>query len=345
MRHKTIFHLFSLSLLMVGATLPALALNSQEWRQFKQDYITSQGRVLDTANGNISHSEGQGVAMLFAAAFDDRSSFELLWRWTRARLQVREDHLFAWKWDPRKERVTDSNNASDGDVLIAWALYLADERWQVERYRHAADYIVRDIRRKLIRQTHYGPVLLPGVEGFVSGQGVTVNLSYWVFPAFSFFASRGHGGEWRALSATGERLLREARFGRWALPPDWLLIEGQKLSVVSGHYAPHFGYNAVRIPLYLLWDRRDSATLLNPFAAFWRDTVRRGSGIPAWVDLGSDRLGSYDAPRGFYAIVNLVNERRGGWLGFPGDPNWREHYYSASLRLMVDLARRRIGLP
>ncbi len=335
-------------MLMFGATFSVSASTiSQEWHLFKQRYMTEQGRVLDTANGDISHSEGQGIAMLFAAALNDRSSFELLWRWTRAKLQVRDDHLFAWKWDPRVAKVTDANNASDGDLLIAWALYLAGERWQVADYRLAADYVVRDILHKLIRQSEYGPLLLPGVEGFESDQGVTVNLSYWVFPAFTLFAKYGHAAEWSALAATGERLLREARFGRWGLPPDWLLIKGRQLSVVDSGYAPHFGYNAVRIPLYLLWDRRNSTTLLQPFSNFWRDTEGDGGGIPAWVDLKHDSVGSYDAPRGFYSIVNFVNERQGRvrWLSFPGDPRWREHYYSASLRLMVALARREAALP
>ncbi len=346
MRHKKSY-LLLLSLLLVSVTFSASALDSQEWQLFKQRYITAEGRVLDTANGDISHSEGQGIAMFFAAAYNDRPAFELLWRWTRAKLQVRDDHLFAWKWDPRVGEVTDANNASDGDVLIAWALYLADKRWEVKSYRHSADYIADDIRHKLIRQTDYGAVLLPGMVGFENSAGITVNLSYWVFPAFSFFARQGHAAQWNALSATGERLLRQARFGRWGLPPDWLLINGQTLSVVSHGYAPHFGYNAVRIPLYLAWDRRDTPTLLQPFASFWRDVAERGRGIPAWVDLNTDQRGSYDAPRGFYSILNFVNERqgRGEWVGFPGGAAWREHYYSASLRLMVDLARRRIGLP
>ncbi len=30
------------------------------WRQYKERFVTSDGRVVDNANGGISHSEGQG---------------------------------------------------------------------------------------------------------------------------------------------------------------------------------------------------------------------------------------------------------------------------------------------
>nr|WP_301540442.1 glycosyl hydrolase family 8 [Proteus mirabilis] len=36
------------------------------WQQFKARYITPEGRVIDSANQNISHSEGQGYGMLMA---------------------------------------------------------------------------------------------------------------------------------------------------------------------------------------------------------------------------------------------------------------------------------------
>lgn len=329
-------------LLLQSQSSSTLAMDSRKWDAFKQRYVTQQGRVVDTANGNISHSESQGVAMLFAAFFGDKATFDRIWYWTRARLQVRDDHLFAWKWDPQSApHVSDENNASDGDILIAWALYLAFERWGETSYRGAADYIVADIRHKLIEPSAYGPVLLPGTAGFKDAQGLTLNLSYWVFPAFDLFAKYGQAPQWHALSETGEHLLRAARYGRWHLPPDWLRMEGETLAVVADRYPPRFGYNAVRIPLYLCWAGRDSKTLLRPFALFWRDSYKNGQGIPAWVNLRSDQPGSYDAPLGFYAIANLVNRCLGSsrYIEPPQSARWGEHYYSASLSLMAELAR------
>ena len=73
--------------------------NFINWKQYKNRFLMSNGRILDTNNGNISHSEGQGTAMLFAVTNNDRRSFEQIWRWTVEHLQIRGDALFAWKWN------------------------------------------------------------------------------------------------------------------------------------------------------------------------------------------------------------------------------------------------------
>ncbi len=327
-----------LSLMLVSA--PVVASVEGQWRHFQHRFIASDGRVIDNANGGISHSEGQGIAMVFAALLDDRELFDRVWHWTRARLQIRDDHLFAWKWVPdAAEPVPDLNNASDGDILIAWGLYLAHQRWGREADRLAADHISADIRRLLIRPSPFGPLLLPGAHGFEHGGARVVNLSYWVFPAFETFARYGHRQQWQALAASGETLLRRARFGRWELPPDWLRIEGERLTVEGERHAPRFGYNAVRIPLYLIWAGRDGRTLLQPFERFWSESVRRQGRLPEWVDLLSDRLSPAPAPAAFGAIFDLVRQRLGQPPLFSSAAGER-HYYPASLALMVALARR-----
>ena len=116
----------------------ALADNAQ-WQAWKARFLTDQGRVVDTANGNMSHSEGQGYGMLLAVAANDRVAFERIWAWTRANLAVRADDLFAWRWEPDKRpAVGDVNNATDGDMLIAWALTEASDFWGEPSYRVAA---------------------------------------------------------------------------------------------------------------------------------------------------------------------------------------------------------------
>jgi len=48
----------------------------KNWERFKTRFISAEGRVIDTGNGHISHSEGQGVGMLLAVAHDDQTTFE-----------------------------------------------------------------------------------------------------------------------------------------------------------------------------------------------------------------------------------------------------------------------------
>ena len=92
------------------------------WESWRTHYISQDGRVVDTGQGNISHSEGQGIALILAAAAKDRATFERVWNWTRTHLQTRNDTLFCWRWEVRENHVTDGNNASDGDLLLAWGL-------------------------------------------------------------------------------------------------------------------------------------------------------------------------------------------------------------------------------
>ena len=157
------------------------------WRTYQSKFISPEGRVIDDANGGISHSEGQGYGMLIAVRAGDRAGFDRLWTWTRANLELRGDYLAAWRWDPAHDpHVADRNSATDGDLLIAWALSEAGAKWD-PAYAAAARSI--------------GPLLLPGAQGFGPSErpdGPVVNLSYWIFPALDRLASISHAADWRA---------------------------------------------------------------------------------------------------------------------------------------------------
>ena len=51
--------------------------------------------MIDTANGGISHSEGHGHGMFFAAYFNDRARFDRIRNWTRLNLSRPRDALLA----------------------------------------------------------------------------------------------------------------------------------------------------------------------------------------------------------------------------------------------------------
>ena len=143
--------------------------------------------------------------MLLAVAANDRVAFDRIWGWTRANLMVRDDQLLAWRWEPNaRPVVTDMNNASDGDILVAWALAEAAEFWQDESYRAAGRRIAVEAGRKLVLfGGPDGPLLLPGVSGFSQEDrpdGPLLNLSYWVFPAFARLPLVAPEVDWRGLT-------------------------------------------------------------------------------------------------------------------------------------------------
>lgn len=65
-----------------------------DWAEFRL-FVTPEGRVIDTGNGNIPHSGGQGAALLLAARNDDGGSFERILAWTRGALRRPDDTLLA----------------------------------------------------------------------------------------------------------------------------------------------------------------------------------------------------------------------------------------------------------
>ena len=303
------------------------------WAEFKRAYVSAEGRVADTGQKGISHSEGQGMAMLIAVKHGDRASFERLWDWTRDNLRIREDGLLAWRWEPG-QGVTDRNNASDGDVLVAWALAEAHVAWGEAAHLEAARQLGKAIRGHLLRPSAFGPVLLPGQQGFeetADGHQI-INLSYWVFPAFQALAKVDAAPEWSALEASGLALLDAARFGRWQLPADWIQIRGDKLVPAPG-FPLRFGYDAVRIPLYLIWSGLATDRRLQPYRAFWGHFD--GAGFrPAWTLLSDDSTDSHGASAGMLAIVSRV-------VGKPVPmPAATADYYSAVLAGLASIVDR-----
>src|SRR5258708_4404011 len=84
-----------------------------DWRAFAAGYIAPEGRVVDTGNGGVTHSEGQGYGLLFAEHFDDRPTFDSLLGWTQANLRRSGDALHAWRYKPNASvPVEDLNNAT-----------------------------------------------------------------------------------------------------------------------------------------------------------------------------------------------------------------------------------------
>lgn len=304
------------------------------WQQFRDRFISPDGRLVDTDQGGISHSEGQGYAMLFAVNYDDRATFKQLWRWTQSNLQVRGDKLLAWRWTP-KDGVTDKNNASDGDLLVAWALLRASKKWHAPEYLAASRAIAADIRSKLVQQTNHGVILLPAAEGFAKRDGDAINLSYWVFPALDEIGQAYPSPEWKALADNGVAILSYARFGRWALPPDWLTLK--TTSVPDDGLSDHFGYNALRIPLYLLWSHRETPTLLKPYRDFW-SYFKGARFLPSWTNLKDDSVDSYNASLGIHRLAKWVEDYPRLPPQLAGMPEQTQGYYSSALLLLIEMA-------
>jgi endoglucanase len=330
------------SLLLLLLVLPSPVGSQQAgWASFKERFLAKEGRIVDDGNNGVSHSEGQGYGLILAEANDDREAFARIWNWTENNLRKRSDHLFAWRWKPAGAGgfVDDSNNATDGDLLVAWGLARAAAAWGNAEFQAAAREIARDIRRKMIRPSRFGPILLPGEHGFEKPEGIVVNLSYWVFPAFRSLAKIDPSSDWPRLEQSGLKLVEAARFSALQLPPDWLLLAKNSLGVANG-FEPVYGYNAVRIPLYLLWGGIKASKYYTGFREIG-GSLTNGS-PPSKVYLPSGKPDSRPALPGMDAIYRLIagtGDIEPSALTVPYDEGSAgEPYYSMSLGLLSNCA-------
>jgi endo-1,4-beta-D-glucanase Y len=308
----------------------------KSWRAYKQSFIAADGRVIDTGNKGVSHTEGQGYAMVLATAYDDRATFDRVWTWTRATLH-RPDGLFSWRYVPgAAEPIPDPNNATDGDLLICWGLLRAAAKWQQPEYRDEALTIAAALRRAVVATESNDAYLLPAAQGFVGPGKRVVNLSYWIFPALAEIGASTGDPVWNQVMATGLRLIRDARFGAHNLPPDWLETSGT-LRPADG-FAPRFGYDATRIPLYLIWGGLGDQEHIGAIAAYWKITAAAGS-TPAWVDLDSGGASPERQSPGMDAVKRLTLATSGQpLLSSPPPAPPTTDYYSASLLPLAKLA-------
>ncbi len=239
------------------------------WEAYKGAFLRDEGRIVDDANGGISHSEGQGYGMLLAVEFNDPGTFARLWDFTRTQLLIRDDGLAAWKWDPAANpHVVDVNNATDGDILIGWALSAAAARWNRPDYLTAAQKLVRAVADHMVIDVAGAAMLLPGAQGFTAADrpdGPVVNPSYWVFGAFPSFAILTPDRNWNAVTQAGLQLVNRSRFSGWKLPSDWVSLAAPDKPQPAEGFDPVFGYNSLRIPLYLLDAGIVDRQMLAPF--------------------------------------------------------------------------------
>lgn len=335
------------TVLCVGLTQPASAAPAPapgediilgSWALYASRFVSPEGRVIDDVNGGISHSEGQGYGMLMAVAANDRAGFELLRKWTRRELLVRDDHLAAWSWAPgATPHITDRNNATDGDILIAWALYRASRKWNEPGWREEAKAIVDSIVDKAVTPSAFGNLLLPGVEGFREGEqpdGPVVNLSYWVFPALDELGEISSKLKNSKISENGIRLLKEARFGQSGLPADWTALAAERPAPASG-FPAEFGYNAIRIPLYLAWAKSVDKPLLASLA----DSLSAEAGGLRTVDLatGLPKEGLTDP--GYHAVNDVVSCALGRTERSEAITNFEvTNYYPSTLHILALMA-------
>jgi endoglucanase len=302
---------FSVAVAMLYLALAQVAaaqeapVSASEWSLYKARFLDRGGRIVDNGNGGISHSEGQGYGLLLSYLAGNRADFELIWRFTSSEMLLRDDGLAVWKWDPSATpHVTDANNATDGDLLIAYSLALAGAAWGNSTYIAAATRMAQALLHKAVVVQGGRTLLMPGSTGFSARDrtdGPVINPSYWIFEAFPVMNALAPSPKWQDLSDDGIELLRSLQFGSARLPAEWVSLK--RVPQPAAGFAPEFSYNAIRIPLYVTRAGLGNASylrhLMGAIAPSGRPmaTVNLATGQP--MDLLTDN--------GYRIIVNLLD--------------------------------------
>jgi endoglucanase len=149
--------------------------------------------------------------------------------------------------------------------------------------------------------------------------------------------------QWDRLQRDGRSLLERGRFGRWSLPPDWLQI-GTTDSALSAapDWPPRFSYDAVRIPLWWVWQKLSFGAAMRSVDQFW--SAFPPGAAPAWVDLKTNDVAPYAATPGMAAIMRLTRMANGGAeQTMPPTVADASNYYDAALILLTHIAEREMA--
>ena len=220
-------------------------------REFLETYVDPDGRVVRHDQGGDTVSEGQGYAMLIAAAIGDEATFRRVWSWTDRELR-RDDGLFVWHWSDGA--VVDDGAASDADVFIAGALSLGARRFDDAELTEAADRISAAVLElETFDATDGRRVLAAGPWAAEAG---VINPSYAVLPLMSRLWWDGQWA-WAGVASGTRQVLDELTRNAPHLPPDWASLgvgeDGQAWPEPSGR-PPRYGWDAVRLPVQLAAD-------------------------------------------------------------------------------------------
>jgi len=312
------------------------------WAEYKATFVQADGRVIDIRQNGISHSESQGYGLLNSVLFDDLKAFQIIWQWTRNNLQGRKDNLFPWAWGKRSNNqwgIIDYNNATDGDILVAYALIKAAVKWQRQDYRSEGQKIIEGIRKHLPATWKNRTYLLPAYYGFQNDDRLVLNPSYLIVSAYRDFAEVDDRNFWKKIYDDSLDLIQNSTFGELRLHPDWISLNNGGISIWEER-KPLFGFEAIRTILYLSWDK--SARYPEGMNEMLKIYEKQGY-IPQNADLQKNTISLDDAPAGFYAVFARGAERSGLKAlsrelfrrAFEKATAEKDNYYSMTLLLLA----------
>ncbi|MEM8875355.1 MAG: glycosyl hydrolase family 8 [Planctomycetota bacterium] len=241
---------------------------------------------------NATVSEGIGYGMLLAVYNDDQALFDDLWNYAQFHFSVNGEGLMNWLIDQNGVPVQNFNNATDGDLDIAFALVAAEQFWG--GYRQDALDIIDAILTFNINPDN-------SIRGGIVNSPVATNLSYAMPGWFRVFADFSGVDRWNDVTDRFYEILdlSEANQGN-----NFVGLFPGDTTQVGVPYVPgeeFYGYNACRIPWrivadYIWYGTDDALQRSADFNTFFTDvgwqSIRDGYALDGtafggWFNSGS----------------------------------------------------------
>ncbi|PVH29749.1 glycosyl hydrolase family 8 [Pararhodobacter oceanensis] len=315
------------------------------WQAWRDSFLQPDGRVVDGLQRNASHSEGQGYGAVLASEFGDQPAFDRIVDWTEANLSVRGDGLLAWRYLPGEVNpVPDSNNASDGDLFYAWGLVRAAQRFNEPRYLTRALQTAQSLAERCIMPVAPGAnetVFLPAAQGFVHADRIVFNPSYVMPLAMREVAAATGVAELARTAQNAESIL--LRLAQTGPVPDWVQVTPQGMSAAPD-FSANTGYEAMRVPLYLVWSGLNNHPAVTQMVRVYTRTVQPGVPVPTIIEPASGTVLEASNDPGYRALAALVScagtPGETGSLMPPFDPS--QPYYPATLQMFAMIAANQV---
>jgi endoglucanase len=234
------------------------------WGSYAARFIDAHGRVIDPQGNARTTSEGQAYALFFSLTVNDRACFDRVLNWTQANLSNGDlqTRLPAWLWGKDKDgqwKTLDPNSASDADIWMAYTLVEAGRLWKNPLYANLGRQMMAAIAKNEVADLPgFGPMLLPGPDGFHHNRIWTLNPSYLPLFIFERLAVVDPAGPWRQIASGIPRLLQQS--ARHGFAMDWVeYVPGDGFYPASAQPAkdavrpdvgPGGSYDAIRVYLW-----------------------------------------------------------------------------------------------
>lgn len=221
----------------------------------KSERFKNKG-VSGTGADIVTVSEGIAYGMLLTSYYGDETLFKGLWAYYKKHSNAATG-IMNWGINNTACTVVGDNGATDAELDVAWALWVAHNQWgngTTSQYLTDCKTMIAAIKNYEIDKSGNLNTLKPGDQfgGHGSGNNDLVNISYFS-PAYyrTFGEITNDAAFWDKVYTRGYDILEKAANKTTGLVPDWCTSGGSTPASGASTYdngGTSFFYDAVRTP-------------------------------------------------------------------------------------------------